>query len=289
MSWVRLDDGLDEHAKTDALYEQASNEPITEAPDELRALAAVGLLALTLANCGRRGTDGFVNGRTLRRLAPVHGAELGSLLREAGFYDDAEGGSQIHDFLDYNPSAAQIEVERAWDRKRKELFRDPDLIAAIRKRDKDRCRYCAIKVDWKDRRSPKGATYDHVQPRGDNTLENVVVACRGCNTGKGGRTPDEAGMPLLKPGAMSRSSSNLDRSQNGSSSDLPTRPVPDPGPEPPAVASNEATAKDQKTRADAHNDNGVVQLQPKAARSRDERRSDGAAALEQLMGEDSAA
>jgi len=43
-------------------------------------------------------------------------------------------------------------------------------------------------------------TRDHVIPisrGGRDHWANVVAACRRCNTHKGGRTPEEAGMPLL--------------------------------------------------------------------------------------------
>ena len=61
---------------------------------------------------------------------------------------------------------------------------------AVFARDRHRCQYCAASAE----------NLDHVVPRsrgGDHTWENVVAACRRCNTRKGDRTPDEAGMPLL--------------------------------------------------------------------------------------------
>ena len=44
-------------------------------------------------------------------------------------------------------------------------------------------------------------TLDHVTPRhrgGPHTWENLTTACRTCNHGKGGRTPEEADMKLAK-------------------------------------------------------------------------------------------
>ena len=44
-------------------------------------------------------------------------------------------------------------------------------------------------------------TLDHVVPRyrgGPHTWENVVSACISCNRRKAGRTPDEAGMKLIR-------------------------------------------------------------------------------------------
>ena len=66
---------------------------------------------------------------------------------------------------------------------------------SIFERDKGLCQYCG-------RHFPKSQlTLDHVIPQsraGEESWENLVVACLACNVRKGNRTPDEAGMPLLK-------------------------------------------------------------------------------------------
>jgi len=58
-------------------------------------------------------------------------------------------------------------------------------------RDRFTCQYCG---------SPHQLTFDHVVPRrlgGRTSWENVTTACAPCNLRKGGRTPEQAGMPLL--------------------------------------------------------------------------------------------
>ena len=60
---------------------------------------------------------------------------------------------------------------------------------AVFARDDHTCRYCGARAE----------NLDHVVPRsrgGSHTWENVVAACRECNTRKGDRTPEEAGMEL---------------------------------------------------------------------------------------------
>ncbi len=60
-------------------------------------------------------------------------------------------------------------------------------------RDGNTCQYC--------RRGGEQMTLDHVIPRsrgGQDTWDNMVVACVRCNVKKGNRTPKEAGMALLK-------------------------------------------------------------------------------------------
>jgi 5-methylcytosine-specific restriction endonuclease McrA len=62
-------------------------------------------------------------------------------------------------------------------------------------RDHNACQYC------RRRFSRSQLTLDHVIPQsrgGDESWENLVVACLPCNVKKGNRTPDEAGMPLWK-------------------------------------------------------------------------------------------
>ncbi|MBM4411544.1 MAG: HNH endonuclease [Chloroflexi bacterium] len=60
-------------------------------------------------------------------------------------------------------------------------------------RDQERCQYCG--------RRGGDLTLDHVLPKhrgGPHVWENLVTACRECNHRKGGRTPQEARMELLK-------------------------------------------------------------------------------------------
>ncbi len=68
-------------------------------------------------------------------------------------------------------------------------------------RDENRCQYCG-------RKSPTSElSIDHVIPlsRGGRTLwANVVCACTGCNKRKGGRTPEQARMSLVRRPAEPR-------------------------------------------------------------------------------------
>jgi 5-methylcytosine-specific restriction endonuclease McrA len=62
-------------------------------------------------------------------------------------------------------------------------------------RDANRCQYCA-------RNQPTSElSLDHVIPKskgGPTTWDNIVCACVACNVRKGGRTPREAGMKLIR-------------------------------------------------------------------------------------------
>lgn len=63
-------------------------------------------------------------------------------------------------------------------------------------RDDHTCQYCGT------RRPPRELNLDHVLPRsrgGATSWENLVTSCRECNGDKGGATPEECGMRLLRP------------------------------------------------------------------------------------------
>jgi 5-methylcytosine-specific restriction endonuclease McrA len=68
---------------------------------------------------------------------------------------------------------------------------------AVFMRDQHSCQYCGASAE----------NVDHVVPKvqgGEHRWDNVVAACRRCNTRKGGRTPAQAGLVLrkapMKPG-----------------------------------------------------------------------------------------
>jgi 5-methylcytosine-specific restriction endonuclease McrA len=68
-------------------------------------------------------------------------------------------------------------------------------------RDGNRCQYCGRKFKTTE------LSIDHVVPRsrGGRTLwNNVVCACMACNVRKGGRTPAEAGLALVREAVQPR-------------------------------------------------------------------------------------
>jgi HNH endonuclease len=66
---------------------------------------------------------------------------------------------------------------------------------SVVKRDNHECQYCGEKL------MPSQITIDHVIPRaqgGGNSFANCVVSCKECNNRKDRRTPEQAGMKLLR-------------------------------------------------------------------------------------------
>lgn len=67
--------------------------------------------------------------------------------------------------------------------------------ANIYTRDQHHCQYCGKRFH------PPDLTYDHVIPvarGGRKSWENIVTCCRECNRRKANRTPEEAGLRLLR-------------------------------------------------------------------------------------------
>jgi len=136
--------------------------------------------------------------------------EFVNALLEAGFLDaNEDGGLEIHDWYDYaGKLLEQRKVQAEYRQRQYSLYNDLRLTRAVKLRDGDICQYCGKTVNWKDRRGPDGGTYDHVDPYGENTIDNIVVSCRSCNSKKGKRTPEEAGMPLITGGYSVDNSKN---------------------------------------------------------------------------------
>ncbi len=254
MAWLRLDDKLPLSVKVHGLA-----DPGARASTAIRQRnEALGHWALILAHCGAEGTDGFLPAGIVEGYGTP--ASLGRLLRPT--FDRAPllhrrgetcdclaerrwpagAAYAMHDFLDRNPSRAETDVARA---KKREL-RDPELKAAVRRRDAGRCRYCGVEVNWNARRGPLRGTYDHVDPKLAAGAANLVVCCGGCNSRKKDRSLDAAGMRLLPlPGHPTHPATSTSFDTGSESDSEPTRnatatgpetdnkPVSGPGPDPP--------------------------------------------------------
>lgn len=187
--WFKVDDKLHDHEKVRGLD-----------------AAAVGLWALAGSWCGSNGTDGFVPATVVPRWSKSW-KRLAAMLVDRRLWEPSERGHEAGwvfvNWTEYQPTRQETAepLERIRWRRKQALKKNRALCEQVVQRDRGRCRYCDIVVNWQDRKSAKGGTYDHVDPNGDNTLENVVVACRRCNGRKKDRTPHEAGMALLpEPG-----------------------------------------------------------------------------------------
>lgn len=145
--------------------------------------AAVALWFRAICYCNRRRTDGMVSAAALRPLSlakrPIDVAEQ---LVTVGLWELVKGGWLV---------IGALELWRSVDADDWSTDAYPEVYA----RDGQSCRYCGGDADL---------TIGHVVPRcqgGSDKSENLVVACRSCNSRKGGMTPAQARMVIRVPEA----------------------------------------------------------------------------------------
>lgn len=199
MGWFRLECNFSDHPKVSkvGLYGEA-------------------LFVRSIGYASEHETDGFIPVGVVRRIAwdieqYISVTCVIESLVSAGLWHEADGGYEIHDYLEYQESKSMIEAKRVKNNTRQALNRDIPMMQAIRTRDNDRCRYCGRVVNFNDRRSTVGGTYDLIEPDGGNYVDNLVVACRGCSIRKEQKTPEQASMRLLAPGSTEVTSYKLEK------------------------------------------------------------------------------
>jgi 5-methylcytosine-specific restriction endonuclease McrA len=101
-------------------------------------------------------------------------------------YFSAERGSRL-----YMPAVARL-LKPVATHKKAVKFSRVNVFA----RDNFTCQFCG------ERRAMHELNYDHVVPRkqgGKTVWTNIVTSCYECNSRKGSRTPEQAGMKLRRP------------------------------------------------------------------------------------------
>jgi len=107
MPWSRIDDDFYDHPKI-----------VAAGP------CGIALFVCGLSYCNRYLTDGFIPAAQVKRLIDVDDPlELAEHLVSVGLFEPADGGYQIHDYLDYNPSAAETKRQREANAKRQAEWR----------------------------------------------------------------------------------------------------------------------------------------------------------------------
>lgn len=98
MGWVRTDDNSSNHPK----FFRAGP-------------AAFGFWVAGLGYCNRNRTDGFIPARDLPLVfvgvTPARALKIAETLVEVGSWKTVDDGWQVHDYLRYQPSAAQITAD----------------------------------------------------------------------------------------------------------------------------------------------------------------------------------
>jgi 5-methylcytosine-specific restriction endonuclease McrA len=216
MAWLPIHQTLPSHPKTLALQDILDIDPAS----------TVGhLVCLWLWSLDHTDHDGLLASsrpRVIASAAQWYGDrdKFFEALLEVGFIDQEDEGIMLHGWEDY---AGRLLERRESDASRKTDMRKAyhsGVIEAVRLRDGDSCRYCGIQVNWAVRHGPTGGTYDHLDPTLEATTDNLVVACRGCNSQKGREDTHPGGMVLTHVNGASNA--HLTRIKHSVSPHLPT-------------------------------------------------------------------
>lgn len=255
MAWIESHQELARHPKTKRLARAAG----------ISIPAAIGHLHLLWWWALDYAQDGDLDGYSAEDIADAaewSGGDANhfvNALESAGFLDHEEGW-RIHDWHDYaGRLLEQREAKAKYKKRQYALYNDLRLTRAVKERDGDTCQYCGKTVVWQDKRSVDGGTYDHVDPAGDNDIDNIVVCCRGCNSKKGGRTPKEARMQFISGGYTLKHRQNTGKDTANKSaitvpnltqpdSTVPDQTVPD---QPDQTVDAPAPAKKKRKKAPA--------------------------------------
>lgn len=165
MAWARFDDLYDDNRKIKKAWRSDR--------------AAIGLHAMAITYCSRHATDGLVDIEwvTERLPAPRERVRVIGVLVECELFEPVDAGVwRVHDFLDYNPSRADLTERRAKDAARKARGRDsPVRLESVRS---------PLGVRAESERTPSGLHSESARP----------VPARPVGTG-----PTPVVRPLLMP------------------------------------------------------------------------------------------
>jgi hypothetical protein len=233
-----------------------------------------------------QGTDGLIPTRKLEAVTDrrLTGKRLRAALDELvveGQLLAEETGWRLTTWEQPPAGTWQDHTKRERWRRDKALKRNGELCRAIKERDRNLCRYCGRRVNWDDKNGPAGGTYDHVDPDGDNSMTNVVVACRRCNCElKQERPLEHSGLTLHRPGttaatiaAVAAPTSDSRPVSDGPDQDDDPPPgvspgQPPAGPRPAAPAGIVAPARDSGPGQPGAGPNGPPRSTPGASRAR---------------------
>lgn len=157
MTWAKVDDRLHGHSKA------------------RRAGTALALWVLAMSWCASELTDGLVP-LDMPSLLIADGDAMAEKLVSVGLWERTEGGYRFvfgDDLCRIATDQSELDAMRAAARRRFGL--------QVKTRDGNKCVYCSAADDL---------TLDHVVPLsrgGSNTAENLVTACRSCNSSKGAK------------------------------------------------------------------------------------------------------
>lgn len=262
MPWVRSGD----NSATYPLVMSVAGLPGADGRSVNEVYGFVARLAMLSAS---HTTDYVVDAGTVAMIGGANTDDLVKLCKKVGLLRqcrvDGRVAYKVIDDPDFLHLRLKAEIE--WERQQKADAADLKIAVPVRLRDGDQCRYCRAWVDFRLRKGKHRGTYDHIDPADRATF---VVCCGDCNSRKGKRTPEQAGMVLLPPPSPDeRHFSTETHDKLAALGLLPPRPgsQPDPAPTRAATTAGAATgsAHSAPPRPADHAASETTGSSPKAA------------------------
>ena len=181
MAWLRIGDNATTHPLMSKLL-------VATRLDHQEKNEAFGVLVQLAAVSAGHLTDSIVEYGLLAQVAPGREREVLEVFKRAGVatedtVDERKVIRLVLDDEEFIHARRREEVEL--DRRRARDKRTPGLLAQVRVRDGDSCRWCGKSVSWKNRNGYRAATYDSLNDHKDSTVDTLVVACKTCNSRRG--------------------------------------------------------------------------------------------------------
>lgn len=200
MPWLKAGDDAATHPIVMRTFERGDlNLGTLSAWD--RANLVFGLVLRCALDSAGHLTDYFISAGTVLTMGGPNGPKLAEEARKDGYWRkhrrDGEQGYLLVE--DPNFIHIRLKAEIEWERQQARDASNPALTVPVRLRDGDACRYCTRIVQWNARRGARRGTYDHREPGQAATVDTLVVACGGCNSGRRDRDDADEQRPLLDP------------------------------------------------------------------------------------------
>jgi len=159
--------------------------------DERTVNEVMGFLARVGTLSGAHLTDYVVDFGTAQMVGGSRTRELIRLCESTGLMEPTKtssgrAGWRIVQDPEFLHLRLREEIEHT--RQRARDTTDVRLKVPVLLRDGDQCRWCGVLTMWRGRTSNRTGTLDHLVPGQPGTVETLAVACKGCNSARGGNT-----------------------------------------------------------------------------------------------------
>ncbi|MGP4916229.1 hypothetical protein ACTXJ9_11060 [Brachybacterium tyrofermentans] len=194
MAWLKAGD-------TAAMDERVLGVAELSDADERSVNEVFGFVMRLFLQAAQQGTDYRVSMGTAMVLSPRYQALIEQAAR-AGLLSlgEEDGRKVIQLVADAEFLHMRTREEIAWENERKADTSTLSLVIPVRLRDGDACRYCGKVVAFGMRKGNRAGTYDHLVPgQRAASIHELVVACKGCNSGRGDGEGDRGPRHPLLP------------------------------------------------------------------------------------------